>query len=74
MKKYKVPVTIIATASHTIGEVEVDSIEEFKEKAEELWEELGFDHPTVNISNDFDLGDWEMNEVEERDLDYYLNE
>lgn len=70
MKKYKTEVYIEAHASNFIGEVEFDSIEEFNEKANKLWEEQGYDAPSTNITNDFDLGDWDLSGITETDLKY----
>ncbi len=67
----KVPVYIITTSSKCIGEVDVESKKEFFDAAEELWKSQGYDAPTINISNDFDLGDWD---IDETDLDYYFKE
>ena len=72
-KKYRIPVTIIASASHTIGEVECDSLEEFEELAEELWKSQGYDAPNINATNNFDLGDWDIAEVPESHMPYCEN-
>ena len=71
MSKYKIPVTIQTTASRMIGDVECDSLEEFEEKAELLWEAQNYDSPRTNIDNDFDLGDWDISVITESDLKYY---
>lgn len=73
MRKIKVPVTIQAMASKTIGEVELEkgTPEEFLEKAQALWESQGHDHPTLNVYNDFDLGEWEILEEKQSDIDFY---
>lgn len=71
MAKYKIPVTITTTAEHTIGEVECDSLEEYAEKAEKLWEDKEWYGPSTNIHNEFDLNDWEIAEIEESDLKFY---
>lgn len=73
MSKYKAHVGIQTIASTTLGEVEFNTIEEYYEKAEELWESLGYNHPDVNVSNDFDLGDWDISKIGENDLKYMLN-
>lgn len=74
MAKYKIPVAIQTIASKYIGTVECDSIEEYKEKAADLWESQDFDYPTVNITNDFDLNDWDILAVNKDDLKYYKDE
>ena len=72
MGKYRVDVTIQTFASHYIGEVECDSIEEFRKKADALWESQDWEAPRTNITNDFELGDeWEIVEVSEEDLKFY---
>ena len=71
MSKYEIPVSIQCIASKTIGTVKCDTLEEFKEKAEKLWESQGYDYPRANISNDFDLNDWDLSEVREDDLKDY---
>ena len=73
-KKFSVPVYIETTASHYIGEVECDNIDEYQEAANKLWEEQDWDSPTTNIHNDFDLNDWDIGQVNEDDLKYYKNE
>ena len=73
MKKYKIPVSIQTIASKIIGFVECDNIDEFNELAEKLWEEKGYEHPTINCSNDFDLNDWDISEIENDDLKFNLN-
>jgi hypothetical protein len=74
MKKYKLPVVISTIASKTIGWVECDTITEFNEKASEMWESKGYEAPTVYACNDFDHGDWDIDEIEEAELYYYINE
>jgi len=71
MKKYKGSVFIETTACKIIGEIEFDSIEEYRKKAEELWESQDYDYPTTNVTNDFELNDWEIGEVNESYLKYY---
>tara|TARA_R110000737_G_scaffold296532_3_gene303133 strand:- start:877 stop:1107 length:231 start_codon:yes stop_codon:yes gene_type:complete len=73
MSKYKTYVGIQTVASISIGEVEFDTIEEYYEKAEDLWESQGYNNPNTNISNDFDLGDWDICKIDESDLPYMLN-
>jgi len=38
-----------------------------------LWKSKGYDHPSTNSSNNFDLGDWDICEMEEGDLEYFVN-
>ncbi|TVO75105.1 hypothetical protein [Sedimenticola selenatireducens] len=71
MAKYKVPVSIQTVATHVIGEIECDSAEEFKIKAHDLWAEKGWNYPTANIHNDFDLHDWDITEIGDDDLQDY---
>jgi hypothetical protein len=73
MKKYYIPVSIETTASTSIGGVECDSIEEFQEEAEKLWEDQGWGAPSTNCHNGFDLNDWEISKVSEEELKYYEN-
>lgn len=75
MSKYRVPVSIEAFASKVIGHVECDSVEEFHQKAEELWESQGWESPATNITNDFEIdGEWEIPEMKEKDLEFYKAE
>lgn len=75
-EKIKVPVYIIASATKHIGDVELEegTVEEYEEKAGLLWEEKGFDHPTLNVHNDFDMGDWDIMKQSEADLSFYKKE
>ena len=69
MGKYKTQVYIETWASKHIGSVEFDSIEEYNEKAQALWESQDFDSPTLNCHNNFDLGDdWETSKIDVSDL------
>lgn len=70
MKKYKIPVIIETIASHVIGEVECDSLEEYAEKAEKVWESQGHDSPSTNVGNNFDLNEWDLAKFKEDDLKY----
>jgi len=65
----KIPVYIIAIASKYIGRVEVETEKEFLDKANELWEQQGCEAPDINISNRFDLSDWD---IDESDVSYYF--
>lgn len=71
MKKYKIPVIIVATASKVIGEIECDSLEEYNKKVDEFLKKKGFPSIHTNISNDFEVGDSEIEEVKAEDLTYY---
>jgi dTDP-4-dehydrorhamnose 3,5-epimerase-like enzyme len=69
MAKYKTSVYIETYASKHIGEVEFNSVEEYFEKAEKLWESQNYDSPTLNCHNNFDLGDdWDISKISENDL------
>ena len=67
MSKYKTWVGIQTVASASIGEIEFDTIEEYYEKAEALWESQGYDNPTGSP------GDWDFCKVDEGDLPFMLN-
>jgi hypothetical protein len=56
------PVYLYTAASHYIGTVEASSKEEYLKKAEALWESQSWDHPTTNCHNEFDLGDWDIDQ------------
>lgn len=60
----KVQIYIETTATKHIGEIEIDSWDEYYDKAEELWEKSGYDSPTLNYYNDFDISDWDICELE----------
>ena len=62
---------IQTVASKVVGFVECDSVDDYQEKAEALWESQGNDYPTTNISNDFDLGDFDLSVVDNFDLACY---
>jgi len=74
MSKYKTNVGIRTTASTSIGEVEFDTIEEYYEKAEDLWASQGYENPTGSYGDGFDLGDWDICDINESDLPYLLND
>lgn len=71
--KFLVPVYIVTEASLLIGEVEMESNDpkEYERKAMELWESQGHDHPTLNIHNDFDLGDWDILPQNSSDIEFF---
>ena len=73
MSKYKTWVGIQTVASASIGEIEFDTIEEYYEKADALWESQDYDSPTGSYGDDFDLGDWDLSNVDETHLPYMLN-
>ena len=74
MSKYKTWVGIQTVASTSIGEIEFDTIEEYYEKAEALWESQDNDSPMGSHGDGFDLSDWDLSKVDESDLPYMLNE
>jgi len=66
----KIPVYIETTASVCIGHIEIDTPEEFEEAADALWEEKGYDSPTLcHQCSSLDLGDWD---IASSDLQYYF--
>jgi hypothetical protein len=69
-KKVKVPVLVRAEASKYIGDIEIESFEEYNEKAEQLLAKKNWTIST-NCSNDFDVGDTEIMPFEEDDFEYY---
>ena len=69
----KVPVYIVSTASTYIGEVECDTVDEYNEKSQELWENQGYDAPSTNITVKFDLGDWDIQDIGSRDIESYVD-
>jgi len=71
MAKYKIPVVIQTIASKTVGFIECDSVEEYSEKAGDLWESMDYEYPTTNVSNDFDLSDWDIHVIDSDDLRFY---
>jgi len=73
MKKVKVPVYLQAMATRFIGDVEIESLEDFNDAAFKLLEETGMDI-SANISNDFDMDDSEIQPIDQEDFDFYKNE
>ena len=68
----KVPVYIKTVASAYIGEVEVDSEDEYYDAAEKLWKSDDFDYPTLcHQCAKIDLGDFE---IDDSHVDYYFKE
>jgi len=70
-KKYNVPVYINATASTYVGNVECDNLDEFNDLADELWKSKGYEAPTPSHDSNFDLGDWDIDEYSDSDLEIY---
>ncbi len=70
--KVKIPVYVITTASKYVGDVEIEDIADFDEAADALWSSQGYE-PTIrtNITNDFDLGDPEIEELSQENFDSY---
>ncbi len=64
MEKKTIPVYITTTRSKYIGEVSASNKNEYYNKAEELWENQGYDSPTLchQCGSDADSGDWEIDE------------
>lgn len=58
----KMPVYIQTCASKYIGEVEVESKEDFETAAYDLWEKKENDYPTLchHCSSGMDIGDWDI--------------
>jgi hypothetical protein len=72
--KIKIPVYITATASKRVGFIEVDSEDsepDINSLAEELWENEDWDVISVNISNDFDIGE---SDIDYKDLLWHYEE
>jgi len=66
----KVPVYLKTMASAYIGEVDIDSPEEFFDVAEALWKSQGYEYPTLcHQCSDVDLSDFE---IDEAGLDFYF--
>ena len=63
-KKYKAQVYIQTIATKHIGSVEFDTIEEYNDKSHKLWESQDYEAPSTNISNNFDLNDWELSGID----------
>jgi len=72
-KKYKTQVAISTTVSKIIGEVEFDTKEEFLDKAYEMWEAQDNDSPSNYACNDYDMGDWDIDPIDNVDLKYCEN-
>lgn len=69
----KVPVYLNTTASSYLGEVEIESPEEFLDAAEKIWMSSGYGSPTLchQCSDNLELGDFE---IYEGNLDYYFED
>jgi hypothetical protein len=63
----KMPVYIKAVAYKCIGEVEVESKDDFEDAADELWKEKGYDSPSLchQCAKGMEIGDWEIDPTEE---------
>lgn len=70
MGKIRIPVYIQAWATKCIGYVEIKFLEEFENAANELLEETNEDIST-NITNDFEVGDEEIQLINQRDFNFY---
>lgn len=73
--KYAVTVTTQAWASKVCGVIYCDTEEEYEKLLDENFDELHDEgYFSTNISNDFDIGDVEIEEFNfEEDSQYYLN-
>lgn len=68
----KVPVYAVAGASFYIGEVEIESPEDFNDAAEKLWRSKDYDSPTLCLQcSDIDIGDFEIDNTH---IDYYFED
>lgn len=68
--KVRIPIYMVATASKCIGEVEVELYDEIQEAAEKLLEDSD-EYLSANISNDFELGDTEIEKIALSDFEFY---
>ncbi len=71
--KVKIPVYAIATASKYIGDVYIENPEDYEDAAEKLLEEKGT-IISINVSNDFDIGDTFVDMDQINEWDYYKKE
>ncbi len=67
----KIEVYITTTAQKYIGEVDATDIDDYIKKADALWESQDNFSPDVNVSNDFELNDWS---IDENIADYYFKD
>lgn len=74
MKKITIPVFIIAQTAKFIGEIEIEKLEDYEDKANELWEKSGCEPILKNASNDFDMLDSDLQEFSKGDFDFYKEE
>lgn len=65
-KKYNVPVFMRATASVCIGHIKCDSMAEYREKAQILFEKN--DAPDVTEA---DVSDWDLEELSKENIKYF---
>lgn len=57
----KVPVYLTTGATYYLGEVDIETQEDFDDAAEALWKSKGYDYPTLcHQCSDAELGDWEI--------------
>lgn len=73
--KYCVMVSTVAYASKCAGMVYCDNIEDLQSVIDDNYEDLLEEgYFSVNISNDFEVGDIDLEvSIKESDLEYYLN-
>jgi hypothetical protein len=65
----KIPVYISTNASACIGEVDVESADEFEDAAGKLWKSKDYESPTLcHQCSEIDLGDFEI----DGNVDYYF--
>lgn len=72
--KYKVPIYVTALASKVVGFIECDTHSEYEKKLKEFLKDDNWEGINVNVSNDFEVGDSEIDlEVlkNKDDLQYY---
>mgnify|MGYP000238579098 CR=1 FL=1 len=65
------PVCNEDNAYKSIRYVECDSLDDFYDKAEGLWEKTAYDTISANVSNDFDGGDSDIGAISEKGLEFY---
>ena len=70
MEKVKIPVYLLTSAYKYIGDVEISHPDQFNGAAMKLWDETGEDI-SVNISNDFEVGDSDIDDSVIKDWEDY---